>query len=303
MTTEEEAKDQLDPSDSFVLRYMYKPKAGDVLYHYCSMDAFEAIVRSGKFRFSDINMMNDFAEMRWGYQIFEEAASTVLRDRENDPELPDRSFFDEIDKFLSPANLFLHPLIGCFSKNPDVLSQWRGYAKDGTGVAIGFDATRLCQIAATFLNCEYDFDDQVAQMRARLLAGYSLRDEFTPAQHAVHLFGYLPALKNPAFREEAEVRAIHLLNVSITEDGIKLVDPGGEAFGHQIDGDLVDFNVRDDAVVAYFDLPYFDQQPAGAIAEVVLGPKNPNAPTNIWALLTRHGHKGVRVRQSTATYR
>jgi hypothetical protein len=217
--------------------------------------------------------------------------------------LPDRSYFDEIDKYLSPANLVLHPLISCFSKNPDVLSQWRGYAKDGTGVALGFDATKLSRIAATFLNCDYDFDTQVARMTARLKACHALRDDFTPEQHGVHLFGALPSLKNPAFREEAEVRAVHLLNVQITEDGIHLVDPGGEAFGHTAAGCPVEFNIRDNGIVAYIDLPYVEGEPDGAIVEVVLGPKNPNAPTNVWALLTRHGHKNVKIRLSKATYR
>jgi hypothetical protein len=217
--------------------------------------------------------------------------------------LPDRPFFDEIDRFLSPANLFVHPLIGCFSRNPDVLSQWRGYARNGTGVALGFDAAKLCRIAATFLNCEYDREKQVAQMRARLLAGYVMRDDYSPAEHAVHLFGYLPSLKNPAFREEDEVRAVHLLNVRIKEDGLELVDPGGEAFGKPADACPVEFNIRDDAVVAYVDLPYSEQESDGVIAEVVLGPKNPNAPTNIWALLTRHGHRNVKIRRSTASYR
>lgn len=300
---EESKVDDLDPADSFILQYFYKPKPSEILYHYCSMEAFEAIVRSGKIRMSDINMMNDFAELQWGYRIFEEAATTVLRDRENDPSLPDRSFFDEIDQYLSPANLYFHPLVACFSKSSDVLSQWRGYAGDATGVAIGFDATKLSCIAATFLNCEYDFDTQVQQMRARLLAAYSLGDEFTPSQHAFHTFGYLPSLKNPAFREEAEVRAIHLLNVNISDEGVQLTDPGGEAFGSSIDGSAVEFGIRQNGVVAYVDLPYFDQVPDGVISEVILGPKNPNTPTNISALLMRHGHKSVTIKCSNATYR
>src|SRR5690606_30192176 len=36
-----------------------------------------------------------------------------------------------------------NPFIFCLSAEPDVLSQWRGYAKDGTGIAIGFDANTL----------------------------------------------------------------------------------------------------------------------------------------------------------------
>ena len=303
MAEEADTEDQFDPTDSFVLQYLYKPSPGEVLYHYCSMEAFEAIVRSGKIRFSDIHMMNDSAEMRWGYHIFEEAVSTILHDRQENPELPDRPFFDEIDKFLSPANIFLHPLVGCFSRNPDVLSQWRGYAKDGTGVAVGFSAIKLTKIAATFLKCEYDTEQQIEQMRARLLACHALRDEFTPAEHAVHLFGYLPSLKNAAFREEAEVRAVHLLNVKVTHDGVELVDPGGESFGHAVEGSPVEFNIRDNGVVAHVDLPFSEGQPDGVITEVVLGPKNPNWTTNISALLMRHGHKGVAIKTSRATYR
>lgn len=293
----------IDPVDSFVLQHLYRPAPTDVLYHYCSMEAFEAIVRSGKIRVSDINMMNDFAEMSWGYGVFEEAATRILREREDDPRLPDKSFFDAIDAELAPANLYVHPLIACFSKNADVLSQWRGYASDGTGVCIGFDATKLAKTAATFLNCEYDFEVQVNQMKARLTAAHSLRDEFTPREHAMHLFGYLPSLKNPAFREEAEVRAVHLLTVSITQDGVELTDPGGEAFGRTADGTSVEFAVRNGDVVAYLDIPYCDGQPDGIISEVVLGPKNPNAWTNLSAMLNRYGHKGVNIRASKATYR
>lgn len=267
------------------------------------MQAFEAIVRSGKIRMSDINMMNDFAEMTWGYSIFEEAASRLLQEREKDSSLPDRAFFDAIDAELAPANLYVHPLIACFSKNPDVLSQWRGYAADGTGVCIGFDATKLKQTAATFLNCEYDFEVQVEQMKGRLTAAHSLRHEYTPSDHAMHLFGYLPSLKNPAFREEAEVRAVHLLTVKISNDGVELTDPGGEAFGRSVEGTSVEFGVRNNDVVAYVDTPYFDEMPDGTISEVVLGPKNPNGWTNVSAMLTRHGHKGVTIKASKATYR
>lgn len=38
----------------------------------------------------------------------------------------------ETDKFDVPLYTI------CFSGNSDLLSQWRGYAKDGTGIAIGF---------------------------------------------------------------------------------------------------------------------------------------------------------------------
>ncbi|HEY8660108.1 MAG TPA: DUF2971 domain-containing protein [Hanamia sp.] len=35
------------------------------------------------------------------------------------------------------------PLIGCFSKNGDLLSQWRAYAEDDKGFSIGFDSNYI----------------------------------------------------------------------------------------------------------------------------------------------------------------
>lgn len=303
MAIEDLSSDAPDPADSFILRYLYRPQPGAVLYHYCSMEAFEAIIRTGNIRLSDINMMNDFAEMKWGYGVFAAAASRILAKRKDDSTLPRREFLDGINTHLSPTQLYIHPLIACFSKNPDVLSQWRGYADNGSGVSIGFNAENLVKTCATFLNCEYDFEEQIEQMEGRLIAAHSLGDEFSAQDHAMHLFGYLPALKNPAFREEAEVRAVHLLTVELSEDGVELVDVGGDAFGKKVGGGEVQFGIRKNGVVAFLDIPYFDNEPNGTIAEVVMGPRNPNLPGNVSALLMRYGHKGVRIRQSTATYR
>lgn len=303
MADEDSTSGAPNPADSFILRYLYRPEPGAILYHYCSMEAFEAIIRTGKIRMSDINMMNDFSEMRWGYSVFEEAASQILKTREQDESLPDREFFDAIDAHLAPTQLVLHPLIASFSKNRDVLSQWRGYAADGTGVCIGFDAEKLTQICAAFLNCEYNHHTQVEQMVGRLLAAHSLGDEISVKEYALHLFGFLPALKNPAFREEAEVRAVHLLTVGVSDEGVELLDPGGCAFGADVEGTAVEFTVRNGGLVAHVDVRLFESEPDRIITEVVMGPKNTNLAGNISACLVRHGHRGVRILQSAATYR
>ena|ERR1700683_166466 len=57
---------------------LFHPADGDILYHYCSVSAFHAILESGRIRFTDINMLNDRDEMRWGYSVFEEAAGNLL---------------------------------------------------------------------------------------------------------------------------------------------------------------------------------------------------------------------------------
>lgn len=47
----------------------------------------------------------------------------------------------ELEKYLDSLTL-----VSCFSNKKDVLSQWRGYANDGKGVAIGFNETILDKI-------------------------------------------------------------------------------------------------------------------------------------------------------------
>lgn len=303
MANENEPAEKIEPLDSFVLQHFYRPTTDSVLYHYCSMEAFEAIVRSGKIRMSDINMMNDSAEMGWGYSVFEEAASRILREREGDEKLPGQDYFEEIGAYLFQTQQCLHPLVACFSKKPDVLSQWRGYAADATGVCIGFASAKLVKMCASFLNCEYNFEDQVEQMKERLIAANLMGNDFSGDDHAFHLYGYLPALKNPSFQEEAEVRAVHLLTVKTTEDGVELVDPGGGAFGKKMSGMPIEFGIRKGGIVAFIDFPFHEGNPNGIISEVILGPKNINLPGNISALLMRHGYKGVTIKKSSATYR
>jgi hypothetical protein len=84
-------------------------------------------------------MLNDYQENARGYRIFEAAVDMTL----SKPALPelkglDKSFFDEVDKIVSPIQFSVQPLICSFSREPDVLSQWRAYADGGSGVAVGF---------------------------------------------------------------------------------------------------------------------------------------------------------------------
>lgn len=118
----------------------YFPADDELIYHYCGADTFHAICLNKKLRFSDLHSMNDYMERHWGYDIWEEAASGLL-------DSIGVSFLDEIDRVFHNSG-FQGLLLGsCFSKNGDVLSQWRAYADDGAGYSIGFAPRTLpsCQ--------------------------------------------------------------------------------------------------------------------------------------------------------------
>src|SRR5690606_8501496 len=109
-------------------------------------------------------------------------------------------------------------LVACFSLNGDLLSQWRGYASNGLGYAIGFDPKILNKYLACLLKVEYDEEKQFQMIDLALrnilenydlvqLLGSGLFDSPLMA-----IFKSLVGFKNPAFSEEQEVRAVMSLD-------------------------------------------------------------------------------------------
>ena len=127
----------------------YKPSTDDVIYHYCSPDAFFGMTQAKRLWLSDVFAMDDFLEMHWGYSIFERAATELLKD------IP-KAFFDQVDRYLSSSGRFILPLVCCFSLDGDVLSQWRAYSSDGQGFAVGYYANDLVQMDVRPLSILFD---------------------------------------------------------------------------------------------------------------------------------------------------
>ena len=197
-----------------------QPNPEDVFYHYCSVQTFQAICEHKKIRFSDINMLNDYYEARWSYRIFELAATELLNDKMIGEKFvdPNKAFFDKVDEVIAPQQLYSLPIISSFSKEPDVLSQWRAYADNGRGIAIGFTGAVLKAMPVTRLEVLYDRKQQVKEMKAALLAIHmeSIKDgpiSFgTKFREACQLLSFWKlGFKNPAFAEEKEVRCLHAL--------------------------------------------------------------------------------------------
>jgi hypothetical protein len=61
-----------------LFRHFLRHKPGDIFYHYCSTETLRTICETKTLRFSDINMMNDYAESAYGYNIFEQAAGRLI---------------------------------------------------------------------------------------------------------------------------------------------------------------------------------------------------------------------------------
>ena len=192
----------------------YEPTPGELLYHYCDAAAFLAICTGKKMRFSDLHSMNDFMEMHWGYRIWEKAASRLI-------DTVGKDFLDEVDAVLHGSGLVGLPVAACFSLDGDVLSQWRAYADDGQGYSIGFDASQMLGLSVRPLRVLYSEEKQIDEVEHCVKQIYAERRSMInngiSFGAACMLLAYdLAALKNPAFREEQEVRLIHILDFEVS---------------------------------------------------------------------------------------
>lgn len=105
-----------------------------LLYHYCSSLAGFEILRSRSFWLSPLSSANDSLEGRVAGRVFHR----LLQSTEMLPNIIEVAS-TVIEGFAESAEGFAF----CLSESGDLLSQWRAYANDGTGISIGFDRDEL----------------------------------------------------------------------------------------------------------------------------------------------------------------
>lgn len=102
-----------------------------MIYHYTSLDNFLKIIESKQLYLFNAFNMNDNLEVNWINHLIDEEFKK----------------FQEPELFTKTIELYnlnnTTPYLCCFSYDGDLLSQWRAYADDGCGIAIGFDETKL----------------------------------------------------------------------------------------------------------------------------------------------------------------
>ncbi|WP_164985969.1 DUF2971 domain-containing protein [Bosea sp. Tri-44] len=247
--------------------------------------------------------MNDFGEMHWPYLRFVEAGRQIAK-------TVGKEFLEEIDHIISSAQTRILPLISSFSTDGDVLSQWRAYANDGTGVSIGFDSNLIKSLSVQIGSVEYDETKQIEIMKSTLEWMFLIssnmkgeeRDSFIFQQSAI-LGIDMTFFKNPGFMEEKEVRIIRAVNPKVKDDMWTLSDPGGS--GEKLSRKKIPIQYRagrSGGLIAYIALPLLGLG-SKAIKEIVIGPKSDNNGVEISMALTAFGFSDFKTRHSRATYR
>lgn len=241
--------------------------------------------------------MNDSSEFEWGRELFVD----VLRD--NKDEFDQRFRFFIIGSVMSAIPNTL-PVIASFSKNGDLLSQWRAYAEDGMGYSIGFDSNAIYESLGVNINSVvYDEQEQYNLVLSTLRGLHAMwkteEENFETIQIPSQIFAIdLAYFKNPTFFEEQEVRIIRLL----VGENKNFTDIGGNSEVNQIEPLQILTRKKDKKDIKYIKLPikFKDNQ---LIKEVVIGPKNKKPIEEVGKLLFDLGLSGISVKKSKSTYR
>ncbi len=300
-----------------------------ILYHYCSVDAFHEIIKNKTLRLSEIEKSNDSLECQWLEQrivpslirkrIVEQLSETSSNEYVESMIKESISIYKGYWDSLHDSIVQKMTLAICFSRNDDLLSQWRGYGNDGYGVAIGFNTKAFGKYLNLGLfsvmqlkKVEYNESKQEKVISAQV---EEYVRQFLEAPRSGMLESSLTAIhlvclfestfnKNPAFSEEAEWRlAASLGNIA----------DYASVSQRYIRARLTDVLsapkvlIKNSKAVFYSDLSFKHLSiPEGGvlIPRIVIGPKCKLSRRDIYMLLDSYGYdsSNLEIESSKATY-
>lgn len=317
------------------------------IYHYCSVDTFMAIIQNKTLRLSDLNKTNDYMEKKWAKKLIIDALKEKLSEYEINFDLDEDYWYDEnshshltyykneVERIVDDKSPIL---ITCFSQERDRLSQWRAYAEDGRGVAIGFNyrvlrrlhnkdkgvsvekvfykkekqQERLGQLIESVI---YYMQDMFEKDNVRISNEFNIyfKEEFDAfCEVLVDYIGIEACvIKNPAFEEEKEIRIIYnpqLPNREILGD-VQLDEMQTYFEKEKQIGNYkvkpLRFNHKNNQLVAYCDLDFSDLIIETIITEIIIGPKSQLDERDIYYFLMANGFdaNSIHISKSEATYR
>ena len=137
-----------------------------LVYHYCSLSTLLNILEHKTIRLSDINKQNDTNESKALLHITRNRAIQIMLSRpgvDSDQTFGGLTYREFIvyliDKMIEHVKGYkdLMAYIACFSESDDYLAQWRGYADNGRGVAIGFDVETIERLIEQIPDAQLEF--------------------------------------------------------------------------------------------------------------------------------------------------
>lgn len=278
----------------------------ETLFHYCTAASFVSIISNRKIRLSSLKSSNDATEgalvseaMKRACQadaLASDFAQYIVREAEGMEEMNSGKGF-------------------CLSTKADLLSQWRAYGGDGTGLCIGFsrsylnklieryviDDPSLALIPVVYNQIEHDsivlpiykeikpiLEDN-AQWVKFISGALSRVDRADFQQFCSNVFAafrksssHLYQLKHSTFSEESEWRIVTLAKV--------------------ICGNREEYAESNGVISEFISLP-LDDLGENIVTKVILGPKHKNSPAIINELLWNNEFGSVEILDSGIPYK
>lgn len=207
----------------------------ETLYHYTDLRGLKGILEAGQIWFTDVRHLNDPSELTHGINMARDVARHIATGADGRVQLFLDYFLDlfRYDNFAPTLQFF----IACFSRARDDLGQWRAYADNGRGVAIGFSPSLfavadapppgqlpefvgpvrysiadvcgrheacLDEAAAIFLSTS----NANADLLANKIVGIPFIDQFVREIIASPMIWNCLTSKHPAYEHEQEVRLV-----------------------------------------------------------------------------------------------
>ena len=199
------------------------PPGAQLICHYTDLGALSSVVSTHDLWLANSQYSNDEDESRHGYKLARSVVGAYLQEAEQ-ASLRDKLMVEYAQVLSSlvetpPSGGFY---ICCFCEEDNLLSQWRSYGANGTGVSLGFDPMEFVAITGPDLPPEfglmrlwkvfYDINQQKDIVLGALEFVWERRGTqdaqqlATRAADAIQFF--IPTFKNADFREEKERRLI-----------------------------------------------------------------------------------------------
>lgn len=275
-----------------------------IIYHYCSPETFINIIQNKKLWLCATNNMNDYSECEWVRRVAVDIVKKPIQGNR-------REIYKDLINYFNTR--LLHSYAICFSKNGDILSQWRAYAQDGYGVAIGFDEDKF-SLKSDNINWSDSTIDYIKIKDVVYMLENELKEtitdhingicngNFSDDRKTVKCFNEIMNLsmtiKKSAFKEEDEKRIIY--NPLIPGGNGFICEKSPERPPSGIEISEIKNRISNGYLTSYTEL---DVSKLCAIEEIILGPKNKFSEFDIRFFLKKNNLEHVKVKTSEATYR
>lgn len=264
-------------------------KVPEYLYYYCSFNTFVSIIKNNSIWLTDITKSNDSMELKFLYDQFMRKILWLFNGKDDKLKL----LFYELNFRYEGIIDYMLPSVWalCFSKNRDLLSQWRGYSDNGAGVCIKFKGEylnlfknnysqtefKMCEFKKINYSTKLIINKYEKMINDYINANPKIIDDKRKSTDYIdkcvkQLSFKCPLYKKDSFREESEWRLVVALPYC-KDKNINLLDDAYRNFNNKEDFKPINFDyaVCKGRLISHFELNINLRE---AIDEIIIGPSS-----------------------------